>query len=202
MSDATAEVAADPVAVPAPGDGELIERSLAAGESFAAIFDRHGLAVHRYLARRVGHSLADDLTSETFLLAFRLRARYDPSQPDARPWLFGIATNLLHRHRRTEVRQYQAFARTGVDPVAEPHAELVDRVAATAASRRLAAVLAKLPATERDVLLLVAREELSLAEVARALDIPAGTVRSRLHSARQRLRRALADLDPSTPEEH
>ncbi|MGN9906295.1 RNA polymerase sigma factor [Phytohabitans sp. LJ34] len=196
MSDATTAAAPETVAPPEPSDGELIRRSLAAGEDFAAVFDRHGRAVHRYLARRVGRSLADDLTSETFLLAFRLRGRYDTSQRDARPWLFGLATNLVHRHRRTEVRQYRAFARTGVDPVAEPHAEVVDRVVATSASRRLAAVLAKLPAKERDVLLLVAREELSLVDVARALDIPAGTVRSRLHSARQRLRRALADLDP------
>jgi RNA polymerase sigma factor (sigma-70 family) len=85
--------------------------------------------------------------------------------------------------------------------VAEHYAErVVARVAATTASRRLAAVLAKLPAGERDVLLLIAREELGYAEVARALDIPIGTVRSRLHSARKRLRAALADLDPRTSE--
>jgi RNA polymerase sigma factor (sigma-70 family) len=199
-----------PVTVPAavgdparlgPDDSTLIGRSLTAAEEFAAVFDRHASAVHRYIARRIGAAVADDLTAETFLVAFRQRQRYDLSQPDARPWLYGIATNLLHRHRRTEVRQYRALARTGVDPATEPDAErVVARVAATAASRRLAAVLAKLPAGERDVLLLVAQEELGYADVARALDIPISTVRARLHSARKRLRAKLADLDPRTAE--
>ena len=184
-----------------PDDSTLVRRSLTATEDFAAVFDRHASAVHRYVSRRVGAVVADDLTAETFLVAFRQRRRYDLSQPDARPWLYGIATNLLHRHRRTEVRQYRALARTGVDQVAEHDADrVVARVAATAASRRLAGVLAKLPVGERDVLLLVAQEEFGYAEVARALDIPIGTVRSRLHSARKRLRAALADLDPHTNE--
>ncbi len=184
-----------------PDDSTLIGRSLTAAEEFAAVFDRHASAVHRYIARRIGTASADDLTAETFLIAFRQRQRYDLSQPNARPWLYGIATNLLHRYRRTEVRHYRALARTGVDPVTEPDADrVVARVAAGAASRRLAAVLAKLPAGERDVLLLVAHEELDYADVARALDVPVSTVRSRLHSARKRLRAALADLDPRAPE--
>ena len=184
-----------------PDDSTLIRRSLTEAEEFAAVFDRHANAVHRYVSRRVGTAVADDLTAETFLVAFRQRQRYDLSQPDARPWLYGIATNLLHRHRRTEVRQYRALARTGVDPAVEHDAErVVARVVATTASRRLAAVLAKLPVGERDVLLLIANEEFDYADVARALNIPIGTVRSRLHSARKRMRAALADLDPRTHE--
>jgi RNA polymerase sigma factor (sigma-70 family) len=178
-------------------DAELIEESTRDGERFAEIFDRHATAIHRYLSRRIGRSLADDLTAETFLVAFGQRDRYDTGQPDARPWLYGIATNLLRRQQRAEVRQYRALARTGVDPVAEDcQDEVVARVAASAAQRRLAAVLAKLPAGERSVLLLVAWEQLSYDAVARALDIPVGTVRSRLHTARKRVRTALGDLDP------
>jgi RNA polymerase sigma-70 factor (ECF subfamily) len=195
----TAPMVVDDATLPAPCDSALIRTSLAAGEEFAVVFDRHATAVHRYLSRRVGRGIADDLTAETFLVAFRQRERYDLSQPDARPWLYGIATNVLHHQRRAEVRQFRALARTGVDPVGENHADqVVTRVTATAATRRLASVLAKLPVGERDVLLLIAWEEFSYVEVARALGIPVGTVRSRLHSARRRLRAVLSDLDPTS----
>jgi RNA polymerase sigma-70 factor (ECF subfamily) len=180
-------------------DSELIELSWQDGERFAEIFDRHAPAVHRYLSRRIGPSLADDLMAETFLVAFRRRKGYDLGQPDARPWLYGIATNLVRHERRAEIRRYRALARTGVDPVSEhPEDEVVARVVASTAHRRLATVLAKLPAGERSVLLLVAWEQLRYEEVARALDIPVGTVRSRLHSARKRIRAVLGDLDPIT----
>jgi RNA polymerase sigma-70 factor (ECF subfamily) len=172
-------------------------------DEFATVFDRHAGAVHRYLARRIGTGIAEDLTAETFLVAFRQRDRYDLSRPNALPWLYGIATNLLRGHRRAEVRQYRALARAEADVVAEPDTDGVDaRIAAAAANRRLASVLARLSAGERDVLLLIAYEELEYAEVARALDVPIGTVRSRLHSARKRLRAALPDLDPASTTIH
>jgi RNA polymerase sigma-70 factor (ECF subfamily) len=185
--------------IPGLADGVLIEQSRSDPERFAEIFDRHAPAVHRYLSRRIGSSLADDLMAETFLVAFRQRARYDTAQSDARPWLFGIATNLLRRQRRAELRQYRAFARTGVDPVVQRgEDEVVARVVAATVWRRLAGALADLPERERNVLLLVAWEQLSYEEVARALHIPVGTVRSRLHSARKRIRAALAGVDPIT----
>lgn len=184
----------------ATADGELIEQSRGEPERFAAIFDRHAPAVHRYLARRAGTSIADDLTAETFLVAFRQRERYDTGQPDARPWLFGIATNLLRREQRTELRQYRAFARTGIDPVmASDEDDLLSRVSAAAASHRLAGVLAELSERDRSVLLLIAWGQLTYDEVAQALGTPVGTVRSRLHYARKRVRAALADLDPFLP---
>jgi RNA polymerase sigma-70 factor (ECF subfamily) len=181
----------------AAADGELIQHSRVEPERFAIIYDRHAPAVHRYLARRAGTTIADDLTAETFLVAFRQRERYDFGQPDARPWLLGIATNLLRRQLRTEVRQYRAFARSGADPVLNSDEDdLLARVSAASVSRRLAGVLAELSERDRSVLLLVAWEQLTYDEVARALGIPVGTVRSRLHNARKRVRAALADLDP------
>ncbi|MDG6107455.1 RNA polymerase sigma factor [Dactylosporangium aurantiacum] len=177
-------------------DSDLVEQSLREGERFAEVFDRHAAAVHRYLSRRIGRTLADDLTAETFLVAFSQRERYDTRHPDARPWLFGIATNLLRHQQRAEIRQYRALARTGVDPVGDHmEEEVVARVVASDAHRRLAAVLAKLPAGERSVLLLIAWEQFSYDEVARALGVPVGTVRSRLHSARKRIRAVMGDLD-------
>jgi RNA polymerase sigma factor (sigma-70 family) len=177
-------------------DGAVIEESRGAPERFAEIFDRHAPAIHTYLSRRIGRSIADDLTAETFLIAFRRRDRYDPARRDARPWLYGIATNLLHHHQRTEIRQYRALARTGVDAVTQPDEEgVVARLAAAGTTRQLAGALAALPAGQRHVLLLIAWAQFSQEEVAAALDVPLGTVRSRLHNARKRLRAALTDLE-------
>nr|WP_246607990.1 RNA polymerase sigma factor [Actinoplanes toevensis] len=177
----------------AVSDGAVIEASLTHAERFAEVYDRHAEAIHRYLARRAGTTVADDLSSETFLVAFRLRRRYDVTRADARPWLYGIATNLLRRHRRTESAGYRALARTGVDPLAGlDHAEeVVLRVTAEVEGRAVAAALARLTAKERDVLLLFTWTGLSYEQIAEGLDIPVGTVRSRLNRARERLRRVL-----------
>lgn len=175
-------------------DGAVIGRSLGDPEQFAVVFRRHAPDIHRYVVRRLGADAAEDVVAETFLTAFRLRSRYRLDRPDARPWLYGIATNLISRHRRAEVRQYRALARTGLDPVAEPFTEGADaRVSAGADSRPLAAALARLPAVQRDALLLVAWGDLSYEEAAVALGAPVGTVRSRLSRARGKLRQALAD---------
>lgn len=184
-----------------PGDdGAIIARSLLDPEQFAAVFRMHAPDIQRYVVRRIGTSAADDVVAETFLIAFRQRSAYQQDRPDARPWLYGIATNLIGRHRRTEIRQYRAFARTGIDPVTEPFTERVEaRVSASAESMRLAAAVAKLPAAYRDALLLVAWGNLTYEQAARALGVPVGTVRSRLSRARGRLRQALAGVNSLTP---
>jgi RNA polymerase sigma factor (sigma-70 family) len=174
-------------------DAEVIERSWAEPEQFAVLFDRHAPLIYRYAARRIGAEAADDLVAETFLAAFGKRRRYDTSYPDARPWLYGIATNLVGQHRREELRQYR-IRRTALPELDAPgHAE---RVAASVTAHgmrsQLTAALAGLPDGERDVLILIAWEQLSYVEAARALGIPLGTVRSRLNRARARLRGALA----------
>jgi RNA polymerase sigma factor (sigma-70 family) len=179
-------------------DAEIIERSWAEPEQFAMLFDRHAPVIHRYASRRVGPSAADDLVADTFLAAFRKRRQYDRSHSDARPWLYGIATNLVGQHRREELRQHR-IRRAAVPDLDLPgHAE---RVAADETARAvrglLAAALAALPDRDRDVLVLIAWEQLTYDETARALDIPVGTVRSRLSRARARLRDALAASGPS-----
>ncbi|WP_089010138.1 RNA polymerase sigma factor [Micromonospora viridifaciens] len=189
---------------PACTDAELIARSGDLPEAFAVLFDRHAAALHRYLARRAGGLIAEDLVAQAFLVAFEQRARYDVRRPDARAWLYGIATNLLRRHHRDEERLLRALARTGVDTTSAhpcPADQIADRLDANAMSQRLAAAIAGLPAVERDVLLLHAWAELDLEEVGRALDIPSGTVRSRLHRARKRLR-PLASLMSGAANDH
>jgi RNA polymerase sigma factor (sigma-70 family) len=179
-------------ALAAAGDAEVIERSWQEPERFAALFDRHAPLIHRYAARRIGAEAADDLVAETFLAAFGKRRRYDTSYPDARPWLYGIATNLIGQHRRDELRQYRIQRAALPDLDAPGHADQVAAsVTAHGMRRQLAAALAGLPDGERDVLVLIAWEQLSYDETARALGVPLGTVRSRLNRARARLREAL-----------
>jgi len=179
-------------------DAAVIQLSRREPEQFTLLFRRHAPHIQRYVARRLGPDAADDIVAETFLLAFRQRDRYDQDRPDARPWLYGIATNLIGRHRRAEVRLYRALARTGADPVVEPFTDRVDdRVSASTAARRLAAALARLSAEYRDTLLLVTWGDLSYDEAATALGVPVGTVRSRLSRARSRLRRTLGETNPA-----
>ena len=179
-------------------DASVIGRSRNEPEVFEIVFRRYADQIQRYVSRRIGADAADDVVAETFLLAFRQRDRYDLSRASARPWLYGIATNLIGRYRRTEVRHFHALARVGVDQVAESFTDRVDAaVSASAVNRRLAAALAALPAAYRDTLLLVAWGDLSHEEAAAALRVPAGTVRSRITRARGKLRRSLGDADPS-----
>jgi RNA polymerase sigma factor (sigma-70 family) len=185
------------VGVPAETDAEVIEVSLREPERFAILYDRHHQRVHRYVARRLGHDLADDLMAETFLIAFQGRARYDLAYADARPWLYGIATNLIGRRHRAETRFWRFIAQTGVDDTVEPPIDQVtDRVTAQSMRRELASAVAGLPRGQRDVLLLTAAGGLSAEEIASALGIAKGTVHSRLNRARKKMRNVLGETDP------
>ena len=168
-------------------DAALIEQSLARPDAFAELFDRHFDTVHRYARRRVGPELAEEIASETFTTAFDGRRRYDRGRADARPWLLGIAANLLRRHWRTEKRRIAAQVSesggNGASPT-EPGGEVAD-------------ALDELSTGERDVVLLFSLADLTYAEISEALEIPVGTVRSRLARARGRLRRRLGSTVPS-----
>lgn len=203
-SRAVADRTVSDVAAPAPDpdDAMLIERSRQQPEIFACLFRRHASHIHRYVTRRIGPQAAEDVLAETFLVAFSQRERYDLARRDARPWLYGIATNLVGRFRRTERRQLKALERTGTDPVVEAFADRSDaRVAASATRRQLAAALRKLSSAQRDTLLLVAWGDLSYEEAASALGVPVGTIRSRISRARSALRAALGGVNPASERE-
>ncbi|MFH8770752.1 RNA polymerase sigma factor [Streptomyces sp. NPDC017958] len=187
-----------PSTVRTEDDAEIVAQSLEQPELFALLYDRYAPDIHRYAARRLGDTAADDITADTFLVAFRIRSRYDRTRPNARPWLYGIAGNLIGKQRRAEVRALRALARNGHDPVAESWGEswVEDTDSRIAAQGPLAGALAGLSAPDRHVLLLVAWAELTYQEVAEALDIPVGTVRSRLNRARRKVRTALG-ADPA-----
>ncbi|WP_181774379.1 RNA polymerase sigma factor [Amycolatopsis pittospori] len=183
-------------------DAELITRSVTGPDWFSAIFDRHAAHIHRYLVRRIGPGPAEDALGEAFLVAFRKRAGYDTTRPDARPWLYGIATNLVAQRRRDEVRELKLREALGPPPDQEGHAERVaEQVTAEAMGKLLDGALADLPDGDRDTLTLFAGEGLSYEEIAAALDIPVGTVRSRLNRARRKVREALERPDITTSKE-
>ena len=163
------------------------------------LFVEHGPAIHRYAARRVGPDLADDVVAETFRRVIESYERFDPARGTHRGWLYGIATNVLHKHRRSEARRLRALLRAGaqVAPQTDP---LLAPTCAIDAERELTRVLDAiegLPVDDVDLLVLVAWEQMSRAEVAEVLGIPVGTVRSRLHRIRSVLDRARFDGEGS-----
>jgi RNA polymerase sigma factor (sigma-70 family) len=189
----------DPGNVTTMSDSELIAASHVKHELFAAIYDRHAAALYRYAARRLGADAAEDVVSETMLAAFRARRRYDTTRSDARPWLYGILTREISQRRRVERKRYRALAR--VERTAGHEVAKADEVAAAVAAQSVRAplmeALAGLAKRDRDVLLLAAWADLSYQEIAEALDIPIGTVGSRLNRARRTIRTAAPGLDTS-----
>ncbi|MCA2227103.1 RNA polymerase sigma factor [Nonomuraea aurantiaca] len=183
-------------------DADLVNASLTDPEVFAELFDRYSAMLYRYVSKRLGPEPAEDIVGETFLVAFSRRKSYDLGYPDARPWLFGILTKLVSRHYRTEAARYRALQRAPVDADVESPADRVAAGVTAQASRpELASALAALPAKDRDVLLLIAWGDLTYDEVAQALGIPIGTVRSRLNRGRRKVRAALGDTNPMLEEE-
>ena len=179
-------------------DGALIERSVRGRpDAFVEVVQRHEVAVHAFLARRAGLDTAGDLLGEVWLRAFAARDGYDPARSDALPWLYGIARNVLREHRRAGPRAGFLPGPDAVDPWEDVDARLD---LAPVAKAMLTAVRA-LPRAERDVLLLVAWEQLTPAEAALVLGIPQGTARSRLHRARSSLRQVLGNDVEQDPEQ-
>jgi RNA polymerase sigma-70 factor (ECF subfamily) len=134
-------------------------------EAFAAIFDRHFAAIHAYLARRAGTAAADDLASLTFTVAFERRSTFRAGADSARPWLLGIATNLLRNQWRSGRRELEAIARL------RPRSDHDGRLPAAHDGVDLMDLLAGLDGDQRDVLLLYAWAELTYEEIASSLGV-------------------------------
>jgi RNA polymerase sigma factor (sigma-70 family) len=177
-------------------DGEAIAASLSEPRAFGVIFERHFGTILRYLRRRLDDRRAEEAAAQTFFIAFDQRRDFERGRADARPWLFGIATNIARRHRRGEVRELRAIAALGAEAVVEDGGS-EDRLDAERLRGPLARCLAELPAEEADVLYLLVWAELDQPEIAAALEIPLGTVKSRLSRARKRVQGA---LDLSRPD--
>jgi RNA polymerase sigma factor (sigma-70 family) len=169
-------------------DAELISRSLAGdGEAFMEVIGRHETAVGAYLARRVGRDAAEDLLGEVWVAAFESRGTYDGSFTGARPWLFGVALNRLRRYWRSRPAEDLVPDATVLAHGWDPWPGVDSRMDTQTVLR---AALAKLRPDERELLTLVAWEDLTIADAARVLGIPPGTGRRLLHQARLALRNA------------
>lgn len=170
------------------GDAELIARSMRDPEAFTALFERYWEDLYRFCLNRAG-AAGEDIAAEAFRVAFDRRRRYDQKYRDARPWLFGIATNLLRDHFRAGAREEDKLGRSAALE-GEPRAE-ISSLERQFLGSDLTAALAGIPAADRDALLLLAWAELSYEQIAEALGTPIGTVRSRISRARHRVREHL-----------
>ncbi|NUW35742.1 RNA polymerase sigma factor [Nonomuraea sp. SMC257] len=178
-------------------DVTVVERSLDDPELFALLYDRYFKEVYRYLTARLGSEHAEDLVADSFLLAFNGRHGFDPQRGTVRSWLFGIATNVVARHRRREGRRLNALSKVAAEDTADGHEDrLTLQLAAQATRPELVRGLKGLAKGDRDVVFLLVFGGLGYGEIATALDIPAGTVGSRINRARRKLRKALGDVNP------
>ena len=179
-------------------DGKRATGVTVALEDFEAVFREHFAPVHRFIARRVGKALAEDLAAEVFATAYRRRAVYQPERGSLRSWLYGIASNVVRGHWRDEQQLLELDARLARDlplPVAQFADAADERVIAATLAPRIAGALAALNGEHREVLLLHAWADLSHEEIAAALGIAQGTARSRLSRARAGLRAQLGEFD-------
>lgn len=178
-------------------EGELIRRSVDDPDLFSEIFTAHYSAIFGFVSAALGRHLAEDIAGEVFLRAFVGRHRFDPTYESARPWLYGIASNLIQDHLRQTARRYRAYERTGTPNSAETGFEddVVSRVDAAESATVLQVALIALRPEEASVVLLYVTGDRTYQEIADILGIPIGTIRSRLSRARQNLRNSWPDID-------
>jgi RNA polymerase sigma factor (sigma-70 family) len=166
---------------PTASDVELVRRSVDTPTAFAELYDRHGRRVVRYVARRVGAIDAEDIAAEVFVRAYSRRATCRGEHGSVLPWLLGVANHVIADHRRVESRRLETLERLAeTTPTSVEHEHV-------GLAPELLRALRRVPAADRDALLLVVWGELSYDEAATALDVPIGTVRSRIARARKRL---------------
>lgn len=180
----------------APSDADIIRVSLSEPEEFGLLFDRHYRAVFSYAVRSIGVSEGQDVASETFVQAFRSRHRFDLSYRSARPWLLGIASNLISNRYRSFERRDRAYGRAAgrVQDRDEFDMAAAERLDATVHSARVREALESLRPQERTVVTLFVFAGLSYREISHALGVSEGTVKSRLSRGRVNLRNLLRDV--------
>ncbi len=173
-------------------DAELIAVSLRDPQVFGAVFDRHFRAIYGYLARRMSAADADELAGEVFRVAFERRATFDTDRASASPWLYGIASNLVFKNRRRTARSLRAMTRLAgrshLEEHPDPFAHVDARMDADRQRGTVVAALRSLPNVDRELVMLAAFSELSYRQLAEALDLSEGTVKSKLSRARTKLR--------------
>lgn len=176
-------------------DAQVIAVSLRDPQAFGVVFDRHFRVIYGYLARRLSPSDADELAGEVFRVGFERRAAFDTDRASALPWLYGIASNLVLKHRRHAGRSLRAMARLAGRSQVEAQPDAFSNIDARLDADRLrasvVAALRSLTDVDRELVLLAAFSELSYRQLAEALAMSEGTVKSKLSRARTKLREQL-----------
>jgi RNA polymerase sigma-70 factor (ECF subfamily) len=169
-----------------------------ANSAFLTVFDAHAPDIHAYLTRRVGSDAANDLLADVWIAAYKSRHRYEGEWSEARPWLYGIARYTVFSYWR----KCRTLNTGSIEISDDPWPAVEDCLNAKDLGPLLYKAIQELPGDEREVLLLTAWEELAPTEIALVLDVPAGTVRSRLHRAREFVKRQLEvpSLEPEVPQ--
>jgi RNA polymerase sigma-70 factor (ECF subfamily) len=172
-------------------DVEILRASITDPAAFEEVFQRHFPSLLGYARKRVGHDVGEEIAARAMVIAFERRATFDAKHASARPWLFGIASNLIRHHIRDERVHLDALGKLPIDP---DLGDLVDpeRLDAELERPLLADALMMLAERDRETFLLFVLEDLSYGEIAVATDVPIGTVRSRIHRARTQLREQIA----------
>jgi RNA polymerase sigma factor (sigma-70 family) len=163
-------------------------------QAFGLLFEQYSTTIYNYCFRQTASwDAAEDLASTVFLEAWRSRARLVVQGDSVLPWLYGIATNVCRRQRRTAFRRWRALGRLSPElDQPDPADDVAGRIDDERRMIEILTVIDRLPAGERDVVALVVWEQLDYQSAATALGIPVGTVRSRLNRARRRLNTSLA----------
>lgn len=183
-------------------DADIIATSVGHPEDFAEIFSRHHRAVFGFVARRIGSGDAGDVTAAVFERAFRIRGRYRPSQRDCRPWLYAIAVNILGdrlRRQRKDRRVYLAAPRELDSEDSSDQSN--DRVVAEQVASTVNEALGRLNTKDRETFLLYALDGLTYAEISEVLDVPIGTIGSRIFRVRAQILEEVPNLEQITGSE-
>lgn len=180
-----------------PDDADLIRRSIDEPQLFEEVFVRHYDRVLRYARQRLGYDVGEEIAARAMVIAFDRRASFDQRMRSARPWLFGITTNLIRHHIRDEATHIAALKRLPIDPDLDED-EATDRLDAARMRPLLLDALVRLSPGDRDAFTLAALSDLSYREIAAALGVPEGTVGSRIYRARHTLRESIQDLEANT----
>lgn len=194
---AAADSVGDPGASSAGSDEVLAMAAADSGDAFDELFRRYAPRVRQFVAWQsgAGDDAVDELTQEVFFQLYRSLPRF-AGRSSFRTWLYGLAHNVCRHHRRRRQRRLRWLREPvddgpGLDDLPDLAPDVVERLARRELRSEVRRQVARLPARYRSTLLLRDWEDLSYAEIAEVLEIPVGTVRSRLHQARARLATAL-----------
>lgn len=176
-------------------EADLVQRAARGDETaFLLVYERHRTPVFRFARRLLGReTTAEDVTQECFLSLMRKPQLYNPDRASLRSYLCGAARHIALRHLRLAAREAgdELLDEGRIDPDGgEPLRRLLDEEAATS----VRGAIAELPPLQREALILFEYEDMSLAAIAVLTEVEVGVVKSRLHRARENLRRLLAPL--------